>query len=222
MSSTLTSEPVASLLNQLFADAAKSDQLMRQMFGNLSPEERAKRMADPNADYRAFYARAKDIHLAVAPETGQLLYMLARACKARVIVEYGTSFGISTIHLAAALRENGGGKLIGTEFEPSKLARARENLLAAGVSDLVEIREGDAVQTLARDLPDAIDLVLLDGHKALYAQILALLAPHLRVGALLIADNADASPAYKTLVRSPGSGYLSIPFGDDVELTMKL
>ena len=82
-------------------------------------------MSDPNADYRAFYSRAKDIHMAVSPETGVLLYMLARGNAARTIVEFGTSFGISTIHLAAALRDNGGGRLIGTEFEPSKLAHAR-------------------------------------------------------------------------------------------------
>src|SRR5262249_19213568 len=148
-------------------------------------------------DYRAFYAKAKDIHLAVAPETGQLLYLLARTKRARAIVEFGTSFGISTIHLAAALRDNGGGKLIGTEFEPSKVAQARANLTAAGLADLVDIREGDALETLARDLPDSIDLVLLDGHKGLYGKIVDLLAPRLRAGALLVADNIDASPTYK-------------------------
>jgi predicted O-methyltransferase YrrM len=83
------------------------------------------------------------------------------------MVEFGTSFGISTLHLAAALRDNGGGRLITSEFEPSKVARARRNLEAGGVADLVEIREGDALQTLAADLPETIDLVLLDGAKAL-------------------------------------------------------
>ena len=158
----------------------------------------------------------------VSRETGALLYMLARGNRARAIVEFGTSFGISTLHLAAALRDNGGGKLIGSEFEPSKLAHARANLETAGLADLVEIREGDALETFARDLPETIDIVLLDGHKALYAKILALLAPRLRSGAYLIADNADACPDYKALVRARNSGYLSIPFGDDVELTMKL
>ena len=192
------------------------------MFGKLSPEERARRMGDPNADYRAFYSMAKDIHMPVSAETGTLMYMLARANKARAIVEYGTSFGISTIHLAAAVRDNGGGRVIGSELEPSKLAHARANLEAAGLADLVEIREGDALQTLARDLPDTIDLVLLDGHKALYAKILALLEPRLRSGTFLIADNADACPEFVAQVRKPDSGYLSIPFGEDVELTMKL
>jgi predicted O-methyltransferase YrrM len=222
MSNTLTTPPVEPLLERLFADAQKSDQMLAKMFGHLSREERAARMADPNADYREFFSKAKDILMAVSPETGKLLYMLARGNGARAIVEFGTSFGISTVHLAAALRDNGGGKLIGTEFERSKLAHARDNLEAAGLSDLVEIREGDAVETLARDLPPTIDMVLLDGHKPLYAKILSLLAPRLRPGSYLVADNADACPEYKAQVRAAGSGYLSIPFGNDVELTMKL
>jgi predicted O-methyltransferase YrrM len=219
--STLTTPPVADLLTRLFADAAATTQTLRQMFGQLSPEERARRMADRNADYRQFFHRAKDIHMPVSQETGKLLYMLARATRARAIVEFGTSFGISTIHLAAALRDNGGGRLIGTEFEPSKIEHARANLAAAGLADLVDLREGDALETLARDLPDSIDVVLLDGHKPLYADILDLVAPKLRAGACLVADNADASPDYVARVRT-GGGYLSLPFAADVELSIKL
>lgn len=220
--STLTSPPVAPLLQRLFADAAESDEKLREMFGQLSPEERARRMGDANSDYRGFYTRAKDLHLAVSPETGKLLYMLARANGARALVEFGTSFGISTIHLAAALRDNGGGRLIGSEFEPSKLTHARANLAAAGFADLVEIREGDALETLARDLPDTIDGVLLDGHKGLYARVFELLAPRLRVGSFIVADNANACPDYVAQVRAPGSSYLSVPVADDVELTIKV
>jgi predicted O-methyltransferase YrrM len=219
---TLTTPPVAPLLARLFSDAEQSTKLIGALFGQLSREERAARMSDAASDYRAFYGRAKDIHMPVSPETGALLYMLARGNGARAVVEFGTSFGISTIHLAAALRDNGGGRLIGSEFEPSKLAHARANLAAAGLADLVEIREGDALETLARDLPERIDLVLLDGHKPLYARILALVAPRLRAGTFLIADNADACPDYLAQVRAPGSGYLSLPFRDDVELTMKV
>ena len=134
--------------------------------------------------------------------------MLARAVRARTIVEFGTSFGISTLHLAAALRDNGGGRLIGSEFEPSKIARARANLGAGGLSDLVEIREGDALQTLARDLPNSIDLVLLDGAKSLYSPILSLLEGRLRGGARIVADNADDSPEYLARVRSAPGDYL--------------
>lgn len=222
MRNTLTTPAVSNLLERLYADAEKSYALIPQLFGQMPPEERARRMSDPNADYRGFYSRAKDIHMPVSRETGALLYMLARGNGARAIVEYGTSFGLSTVQLAAALRDNGGGKLIGTEFEPSKLAHARANLAEAGLTDLVEIREGDALETLARELPETIDIVLLDGHKPLYAKILALLAPRLRTGSFLVADNTDACPDYKKLVRSADSGYLSIPFGEDVELTLKL
>ena len=148
--------------------------------------------------------------------------MLARSVRARNIVEFGTSFGISTLHLAAALRDNGGGRLIGSEFEPSKVKRARENLAAGGLSDLVEIREGDALETLARDLPDTVDFVLLDGAKMLYLPILSLFEDRLRSGALVVADNADASPEYIARVRAVANGYLSAPFADDVELSMRL
>ncbi len=147
--------------------------------------------------------------------------MLARAAKARAIVEFGTSFGISTLHLAAALKDNGGGRLIGSELEPSKAARARANLASAGLGELVEIREGDALETLGRDLPESIDLVLLDGAKTLYPPIFALLERRLAPHALIVADNADASPEYLARVRE-GGGYLSIPFADDVELSMKI
>jgi predicted O-methyltransferase YrrM len=173
-------------------------------------------------EYRTFYGALKDYPLAVSRETGTLLYMLARATRATAIVEFGTSFGISTLHLAAALRDNGGGRLITSEFEPSKAARARENLMAGGLIDLVEIREGDALETLKRDLPETVDLLLLDGAKALYPEILALVEPRLRPGAFIVADNADYSPDYLAIVRAPSKGYMSTPFGGDVELSLRL
>ena len=220
--STLTAPPVADLLTRLYADAAQSNAVLRQMFGALSPEERRARMADRNADYRQFFHRAKDLHMAVSPETGKLLYLLTRATRARAVIEFGTSFGLSTIHLAAALRDNGGGRLIGSELEPTKVAQARANLTAAGLADLCAVREGDALETLARDLPESIDLVLLDGHKPLYPDILDLVAPQLRAGACLVADNADASPDYLARVRAADGRYLSVPFASDVELSIRL
>ncbi|TDN00449.1 methyltransferase, partial [Lactobacillus crispatus] len=102
------------------------------------------------------------------------------------------------------------------------VARARDHLTAGGVIDLVEIREGDALQTLSVDLPDTIDLLLLDGAKALYPEILNLVESRLRPGAFIVADNADYSPDYPPRVRAPGSGYLPTPFGADVELSMRL
>jgi len=147
--------------------------------------------------------------------------MLARTSRARTIVEFGTSFGISTLHLAAALRDNGGGRLITSEFEPCKVVRARDNLEAGGLVDLVEFREGDALRTLSLDLPETIDLLLLDGAKGLYPDILSLLESRLRPGALVVADNADDNPDYLARVRAPANGYMSVPFAEDVELSMR-
>jgi predicted O-methyltransferase YrrM len=220
MTNTLTSNPLAPLLNRLF-DVAAVSPLSVPAIAALSPDERARIMRS-KTDYREFYGGLKDFALAVSRETGTLLYMLARSTRARNVVEYGTSFGISTLHLAAGLRDNGGGLLITTEFEPSKVARARANLTEGGLIDLVEIREGDALHTLRSDLPDSIDLLLLDGAKALYSEILGLVESRLRAGALIVADNADFCPEYLAHVRSPGGGYLSAPIGEDVELSMRI
>ena len=216
---TITS--LAPLLERLFEQADASGGATRAAVADLSDADRA-RMMRSKTDYRALYGRLKDAPLAVSRETGQLLYMLARSSGARTVVEFGTSFGISTLHLAAGLRDNGGGRLVTSEFEPSKAARARENLSAGGLIDLVEIRVGDALQTLSSDLPDTIDLVLLDGAKALYPEILDLLEDHLRPGAIIVADNADDSPDYLARVRRPGSGYMSTPFAEDVELSVRI
>ncbi|MBP0581403.1 O-methyltransferase [Labrys sp. LIt4] len=218
---TLTTAPLALLLDRLFEEADATSPAEIPAVAELSGPER-ERLMRSKTEYRDLYGRLKDLPLAVSRETGLLLYMLARSCRARTIIEFGTSFGISTLHLAAALRDNGGGCLITSEFEPSKLERARQNLAAGGVLDLVEIREGDALRTLATDLPESIDLVLLDGAKALYPDILDLVESRLRPGALIVADNADYSPDYLARVRSPARGYLSTPFGEEVELSMRI
>jgi predicted O-methyltransferase YrrM len=219
---TLTTAPLAPLLDRLFSEAEAPASPQLAAFAQTSPEERASLSASTDAtDYRRFYTLAKDAYLAVSRDTAQLLYMLVRSAAARSIVEFGTSFGISTLHLAAGLRDNGGGRVITTEFEPSKVARAHENFLAGGLADLIELREGDALQTLAHDLPDQIDLALLDGAKGLYPAVLNLLEERLQPGTLIIADNADRSPEYLRRVRSSTHRYISVPFADDVELSMR-
>jgi predicted O-methyltransferase YrrM len=210
---TLTTAPLAPLLDRLFAEAeAPASARARAALSASSVE----------SDYRNFYAAAKDAYLAVSRDTARLLYMLVRSSGARSVVEFGTSFGISTLHLAAGLRDNGGGRIITTEFEPSKAARAHANFAAGGLSDLIELREGDALETLAHDLPAQIDVALLDGAKGLYRAVLGLLEGHLRPGALLVADNADWTPEYLQHVRSATNGYVSVPFADDVELSMRI
>ena len=218
---TLTSAPLAPLLDRLFKEAEVAATALRATFADV-PEQERLRLMRSRTEYLALYSRLKDMPLPVSRETGALLYMLARSSHATSVVEFGTSFGISTLHLAAALRDNGGGALITTEFEPSKVARARRNLEEGGVADLVEIREGDALLTLAADLPARIDMLLLDGAKALYPDVLGLLESRLRPGALIVADNADHSPEYLARVRSLTGGYLSSPVSAEVELSMRL
>jgi predicted O-methyltransferase YrrM len=218
---TLISAPLSGLISRLFADAEASSVLFAKDMAQYTPEQRTA-MVSSESDYVSLYTLAKNTHLAVSPDTGKLIYMLARASKARSIVEFGTSFAISTLHLAAALRDNGGGRLITSEFEPSKVERARRNIEAAGFSDLVELRAGDALETLAKDLPERVDLVLLDGAKALYSRILALIEPRLTPGAWVIADNADWNPQYLARMRGAEGPYMSVPFASDVEVSMKL
>ena len=77
------------------------------------------------------------------------------------MVEVGTSHGVSTLYLAAAVRDNGGGVVIGTEHEAEKAKAARANFAAAGLAEFIELREGDLRETL-KSLEGPIDFVLVD------------------------------------------------------------
>ncbi|WP_441245311.1 O-methyltransferase [Kitasatospora sp. McL0602] len=162
--------------------------------------------------------------LPVQPKVGQMLHHLVRTLRPVRVVEFGTSYGISTIHLAAALRENGVGTVVGSEMNGHKVAQARKNLEAAGLADLVEIREGDARETLA-DLDGPVDLVLLDGWKELCLPMLDLLAPKMRPGTVIVADNLSMMPQeYLDRVRAEGGDYVSIdlPLGEGIELSTRV
>jgi len=210
---SFTREPAASVLKQLFQKAEAADRLLVEAFssdGQEISDEQFKQLLDDEAkDYKAVYRGYAGNYLNVSPEFGRFLYMCARTRKARRIVEFGTSFGISAIHLACALRDGGGGQLIGTELEPTKTAAARESLDAAGLADLVDIRVGDALETLRGGIDGDIDMVHLDGAFHLYLPILKLLEPHLKAGALVIGENA-VEPGYLDYVRDPRNGYLSV------------
>lgn len=218
---TLATPRFTELTDRLFIDNDRTRAVMLQKYAAMTPAEKGA-VFGPSGQYREFYSQAKDVHLAVSRETANLLFVLSRSMGATTVVEFSTSFGISTLYLAAALRDNGGGHIITSEFEPSKIEHAKANFEAAGLSDLIEIRAGDALETLATALPEKIDLVLLDGAKQLYPRILALLEPRIRVGGLIVADNADMCPEYLEHVRNRANGYLSLPFGEDVELSQKL
>lgn len=131
---------------------------------------------------------AKDLFLTISPEQGRFLYLVGRTVNAKRVVEFGTSFGVSTIYLSAAVADNGGGKVIGTEMEPSKQEVATRNLAQAGFGEIADVRLGDAMETL-RDVEGPIDLVLLDGWKDLYMPVLQLVTPRLRKGSVVLADN---------------------------------
>jgi predicted O-methyltransferase YrrM len=167
----------------------------------------------------------RDAFIPIDAAQGRALYQLARACRARRIVEFGASFGISTIYLAAAVRDNGGGRVITTEMEPGKVARARQNYAEAGVDGEIELRAGDALETL-RDLDGPVDMLFLDGWKEACLPVLKLLEPRLPRGACVLCD--DMKPFRRTLkpyvehVRGNPGRYVSIelPLGDGLEFSV--
>jgi predicted O-methyltransferase YrrM len=135
----------------------------------------------------------KDVYLCIEPAMGVFLNLCAKTIGAKTIVEFGTSFGISTIYLAAAARDTGA-QVIGTELEPSKAQKARANLEEAGLGDLVDIRVGDAMETL-QGIESPVDLLFLDGWKDLYVPVAKMMEPALRPGSLVLADNIHTFPA---------------------------
>lgn len=160
----------------------------------------------------------REIYSAVTEERGAFLYLTARAIGAKRVVEFGSSFGISTIYLATAARDNIGGsshasaQVIGSEMEASKCLAATKNLADAGLSGIARILEGDALKTLAT-VEAPIDLVFLDGRKDLYLPVLKLLQPKLRPGAVILADNIRSfekeTSSYVDYVQSGKNGFVS-------------
>jgi predicted O-methyltransferase YrrM len=168
-----------------------------------------------------------DAFLALGREQAAYCYAQARAVRARRIVEFGTSFGVSTIWLAAAVRDNGGGTVIGTEMVPTKAERARAHVQEAGLADHAEIRTGDALETL-RDLDGPVDLMLNDGFPDAALDVLRLVAPHLRTGAVVITDNVGVMRGdyadYVAWVRDPAHGFVSVrlPYKGGTELSVRV
>ncbi len=188
---------IASVLRALHAASDASDRARHERGGFL-PEENTDDIVRLGSEY-----------LAVSPEEGRLLYMLARGARAERIVEFGASYGLSTLYLAAALRETGG-RLWTTEVHPKKCAALRETFARAGIDDVVTLLEGDARETL-KTVEGPVDMVLLDGWKSLYLPVLDILKPRLRSGALVAADNIrlSASQPYLTHMSDPASGFLT-------------
>src|SRR5262249_44173470 len=159
--------------------------------------------AEGSMDWNSFDARTneflKDKLVALDRSKAEFCYHLCRALRARRIVEAGTSFGVSTLFLACAVRDNlrvpGGASaeratapiVIATENEPEKARQARRHFAAAGLSDLIDLREGDLRASLV-DVRGPIDFMLIDIWTPMARPALALIHPHLREGAVIVCD----------------------------------
>ena len=183
-------------------------------------DEEQRRTAAPGANL-------DDLLLSVGRDAGMLLYLLATGAQSRRILELGTSYGYSTVWLAAAARATGG-KVLSLELKDFKIEHARQALTRAGLSTRVEFHEGDCLETL-KALPGPFDFVLLDVWKDLYLPCFELLHPKLNAGAVVVADNmllpASARPhadAYRKRVREAGDmDSVLVEVGNGIEISRK-
>lgn len=212
MSASLTNPRVQNLLKDLHAEADRIDPPILAATEGKDPRERL--------------AMLDGAFIPVDQDAGRFLYALVRGAARGTVVEFGTSFGISTIYLAAAARDGGAGPIITTELHAGKAETARRNFERAGMLDLIDLRVGDALETLKTVTPN-VSVVFLDGWKNLYLPVLQLLEPVLRPGALIVADDLNLFPdvlkPYLAYVREPANGYVSvtIPIGDAMELSVR-
>lgn len=160
----------------------------------------------------------KDAYLSISKEQGVGLKQLIKENNIKNIVEFGTSFGISTLFLAQGVMETDG-KIITTELLDSKAQKAIENFKKAGVNDLIEVRIGDAMETLKHH-NESIDLLLLDGWKDLYLPLFQMLEPNFHANTFIYVDNADMadSQAFLKIVGQNSKYQLQSKFGGKVVL----
>jgi len=188
---------------------------------------RSSQAQPPSAsEARAFLS---DKLVALDSDKAEFCYQLCRASNARRIVEIGTSFGVSTLYLAAAVRDNveaggGDGVVIGTEYEPGKAAAARANFEQAGLSRFIDLREGDLRQTL-RQIDGPVDFMLMDIWIVMARPALELVTPHLRPGAVAIADNTAQYRSeyadYFAFLQANGFRTMTLPFEGGLELSVR-
>jgi len=221
--SVLSDPALQALVDRLHAASAAQEPAMHTYFteraqqGNLSwdglDDEANRFMADKM--------------VALEPIKAQFCHLLCRSLNAKRVVEVGTSCGVSTLYLADAVRANGGGVVIATEYEPAKAAQARANFAAAQLSTCIDLREGDLRETL-RVIDGPIDFVLMDIWTEMARPALELLTPHLRRGAIVVADNtAQFRHSYRhffEFVAEPAHGLatLTLPFEGGLELIVKV
>jgi predicted O-methyltransferase YrrM len=198
----------------MYTESQEQMSLLRERPPNMSAGRTVQERADAMSEF----------YIPVTPESGRLLYSLVRATKPATVVEFGMSFGISALHLASAIRDNGTGRVVTTEINESKIAAAKQTFAATGLDDLITVLEGDALSTLA-ELDGPVDFVLLDGWKELYLPVIKLLEPRLSPGALVVADNTESAETrpYLDYVHDSANGYVSFNFAvrdsDSMELS---
>ena len=218
VTNTLVNPTVATALDRMYREAADQMATLTQKGTEFA------RLASASAQERA--DALSDFYLPVTPDAGRLLYALVRAARPGTVVEFGMSLGISAIHLAAAVRDNGSGRVVTTELSAAKVAAAKTTFAEVGLDGVITVLEGDALQTL-ESLDGGVDFVVLDGWKELYVPVLELLEPRLSPGTLVVADNtsmAELAP-YLEHLRDPANGYVSVSFpardGDSMEISCR-
>jgi len=180
---------------------------------------------------QAIKAFRSDKLVALDRDKAEFCYQVCRSIDARHIVEVGTSYGVSTLYLAAAVRDNvraggGHGVVIGTEYEPAKASAARANFQQAGLSDFIDLRAGDLRETL-REIDGPVDFMLVDIWIAMARPALELVAPHLKRGALVICDNTEQYraeyAAYFAFLNDPLHGFrtMTLPFAGGLEFSVR-
>lgn len=200
---TLRDPKVAAVIDRMYAEATEQMARLHERGDQIRAAKTAQERADAFSDF----------YLPVTPESGLLLYTLVRATRPALVVEFGMSLGLSAIHLASAVRDNGVGRVVTTELSAAKVVSAKASFAEVGLDDVITVLEGDATETLA-GIEEPVNFVLLDGWKDLYVPVLELLGPKLSPGALVIADNtglADAQP-YVEYIRDPANGYVGVSF----------
>jgi predicted O-methyltransferase YrrM len=218
---------VRRVLERLHAQSAAQDSELGRFF-----RERAE---SGNLDWRRLDDAANrflaDKLVALEPDKAMFCAQLCTALRARTVVEIGTSFGVSTLHLAAAVKEaaladGAAGRVIATEYEPVKAAAARANFAEAGLADVIDLREGDLRETLT-DLRGPVDFALIDIWIEMARPALEIIAPHLRPGAVVVADNTlqfrDDYADYLDFIGDPKQRLrtMTLPFAGGLEVSVR-
>ena len=167
---------------------------------------------------------ARDDAWQVPRVEGQLLYQIALAHRAKIIVEVGTSYGFSGLWWAAALRQTGG-RLHTIDVNPKKYESSKATFASAGVSDIVTNYLGDAAGILPT-MPDGIDLAFIDADKPACRAYFDVLWPKVRPGGCVLTDNVTSHKAeladYVAYLRGRrDASSVELPVGNGVEWTVK-